>query len=46
MRFMHRHRRILSIVSVLTFLLAGSVTPASAIYNPKTASSCIATRTA
>lgn len=36
MRFMHRHRRLVSSVSVLVFLLAGSVTPASAIYNPKT----------
>lgn len=36
MKFMHRYRRFLSVFSLLTFLLAGSVTPASAIYNPKT----------
>jgi|GEM_PF-2380396 len=36
MKFMHRNLRFLTIASVLAFLLAGSVTPASAIYNPHT----------
>ncbi len=36
MRFMHRNRRFLSIVTLLAILLGGSVTPASAVFDPET----------
>ena len=36
MKFMHRNRRFLSIVTLLAILLGGSVTPASAVFDPET----------